>query len=72
MVDFILCRRGIHTLDLRFRHGRHAASVCLRFDFEESFGVSGVWDCVVVLSGGEVGVVMAEDDEDADEDECEE
>jgi hypothetical protein len=26
--------REARTLDLRFRHGRHAASVCLRFGFE--------------------------------------
>jgi hypothetical protein len=27
-----------HTLDLRWRHKRHAAGVCLRFGFEDWFG----------------------------------
>jgi hypothetical protein len=66
-------RDGAHTFDLRFRHELHAASVCLRFAFEDWFG-PGVRSCdiVVVDSGGEMGVVVAasDDDDDGGEDSC--
>lgn len=68
----VLWSYRVDTLDLRFRHGRHAASVCLRLGFDESFDASGVWDSVVDLSGGEMGVVVADDDDDDDKVECEE
>jgi hypothetical protein len=47
-----------HTFDLRFRHELHAASVCLRFSFEDCFG-PGLVCSIVVDSGGEIDVVMA-------------
>lgn len=44
-----------HTLDLRLRHGRHAASVCLLLDFAVFGDVSR---CCIVDGGGEIGVAV--------------
>lgn len=64
-----------HTFDLRFRHDRHAASVCLPLAFDGRLGF-GLCVCVVVAGGGgEIGVVMAvldHDGDDDDDDSCEE
>jgi hypothetical protein len=53
-----LATKKAHTFDLRFRHKLHAASVCLRFSFEDWVG-PGVVRSVVVDSGGGIGIVMA-------------
>jgi hypothetical protein len=73
LFDLFLAAEETHTLDLRFRHGQHAASVCLRFGFEDWFG-SGIRSCDLVIdSRGELGVVVAasDDDDDGGEDLCE-
>jgi hypothetical protein len=73
LVDLFLAAEEAHTLDLCFRHGRHAASVCLRFGFEDWFGSRLRFCDVAVDSGGEMGVVVAasDDDDDHGEDSCE-
>ena len=69
-----LAAKEARTFDLRFRHRRHAASVCLRFGLEDWFG-PGVRFCdVVVDSADEPEVVVAvgdDDKEDDNEDPCE-
>jgi hypothetical protein len=75
-----LAAKEAHTLDLRFRQGRHAASVCLRFSLEDWFGPGvRVCDDVVVIvvvesaDESEVVVVVGDDDDNDDdnEDSCE-
>jgi hypothetical protein len=79
-VYFLTCflaAKEAHTLDLRFRQGRHAASVCLRFSLEDWFGPGvRVFDDVVVVDSAdetEVVVVVGDDDDNDDdnEDPCE-
>jgi hypothetical protein len=54
-----LAAKEAHTFDLRFRHELHAASVCLRFSFEDWVG-PGVRVCSVVVDSGDGrGVVVA-------------
>jgi hypothetical protein len=73
-----LAAKEAHTFDLRFRQGRHAASVCLRFSLEDWFG-PGVRVCdddddvavVVVVESAdesEVVVVVGDDDDDKEDD----
>ena len=51
---------------MRFRHGRHAASVCLRFGFEDWLDRSGVEACDVDDGGAdETKVAVAADDEES-------
>jgi hypothetical protein len=74
----IMKRRGIaigqavrdaRTLDFRFRHGRHAASVCLRFGIEEGLDVSEADVCNV--AGGEGGGETMVDVDMEDDESCE-
>lgn len=67
-----LAAKNIHTLDLRLLHGRHAASICLRFTIEDWFSSGLCVRIAVVGSGSEVGVVEATAVDDDGDDSCEE
>jgi hypothetical protein len=58
--------RDARTFDFRFRHGRHAASVCLRFGLEEVLDGSET-DVCNVAGGGGGGETMVDVDTDEEE-----